>query len=135
MAMGMSTLLLAAAFGSLLHAQQTDALLAGRVVDSAGASIQHATVILYQSNTEARPSTVREVTRFDTDSLGEFSGRVAPGKYDVLVVSSFYVPSAQRITVTLHPQRLSLRLSEDPDLPREECCGASVPTIEVKPQQ
>jgi hypothetical protein len=123
-----ATLLLAIAIG-LLHAQESAAQLTGRVVDPSGASIKSATVILYQWNTETFPAVIREVARFGTDSFGEFAARVAPGKYDLLVSSDFSVPSAQRITVTSRPQRVSVRLSYDPDLPREACCDASVPTI------
>ena len=119
---------------SVLHAQQSAAQLTGRVVDSSGAGIDHATVILYQWNTET-PAVTREVARFDTHSFGEFGGHVPTGKYDLVVLSTFTVPAARRITVTLQPQRISIQLSEDPDLPREECCSASVPTVEVKPQK
>lgn len=134
MAVFISTFLLATAIGGMLHAQQSAAQLVGRVVDSSGAGVVHATVILYQWNTENHPAVVREAARFDTDSLGEFSGRIAPGKYDLFVSSNFSVPSAQRITVTSQPQRVSVRLSEDLDLPREACCDASVPTVEIKPE-
>ena len=126
--------LLATAIG-VLHAQRSAAQLTGRVVDSSGASINHATVILYQWHTETPPAAIREVARFNTDSFGEFSGQVPTGKYDLVVLSTFTVPAAQRITVTLQPLRISIQLSEDPDLPREECCGGSVPTTEVKPQK
>jgi hypothetical protein len=128
-----STLLLVCAIGTALDAQQSVPF-TGRVVDSAGAGIEHATVILYQWNMEARPAVVREVARFDTDSFGEFAGRVAPGKYDLFVSSNFSAPSAQRITVTSQPQRVSVRLNEDPSLPKEGCCDASVPSIEIKPE-
>ena len=113
---------------------QRKVLLTGRVVDSSGAGIQHATAILYQWNTEISPALVQEVAKFETDGFGEFSGRVPLGKYDLFVLSSFTVPAAQRITVTSQPQKISVRLTEDPDLPREACCDASVPTIEVKPK-
>src|SRR5690348_10278207 len=88
---------------TVLHAQQSAAQLTGRVVDSAGASIGHATVILYQWHTETPPADVREVARFNTDSFGEFSGHVPTGKYDLIVLSTFTVPAARRITVTSQP--------------------------------
>lgn len=113
---------------------QRKVLLAGRVTDSGGASIAHATVLVYQWNTEVSPVSVQEVAKFETDGFGEFSGRVPLGKYDLFVLSSFTVPAAQRITVTVEPQRVNILLAYDPDLPREECCGASVPTVDVKPE-
>lgn len=119
---------------NMLHAQQSGAQLTGRVIDPSGAGVQDAAVILYQWNTETRRAVIREVARFNTDSFGEFSGRVPLGKYDLFVLSSWAVPVAQRITVTSQPPRISVRLSPDPDLPMEGCCDASVPTVEVKPE-
>jgi hypothetical protein len=109
-------------------------LLSGRVVDASGAGIQHATVILYQWNTELSPAFLQEITKFETDSFGEFSARVPLGKYDLFVLSSWTVPAAHRITVTSQPQRISVSLSPDPGLPREACCDASVPTVNDKPE-
>jgi len=113
---------------------QATALLRGRVVDVAGAGIQHATVILYQWNTELSPALLQEVAKFETDSFGEFSGRVPLGKYDLFVLSNWTVPAAQRIIVTSQPQSISVSLSPDPDLPREACCDASVPSVDVTPE-
>lgn len=108
-------------------------LVTGRVVDPAGAGIQHATELLYQWNTQLSPAFLQEVATFETDTFGEFAGRVPLGKYDLFVLSSSTVPAAQRITVTSQPQTISVQLSYDPDLPREACCDARVPTIEIKP--
>jgi len=113
---------------------QRKVLVTGKVVDPAGAGIQHATVLLYQWNTQLSPAFLQEVATFETDALGEFAGRVPLGKYDLFVLSSWTVPAAQRITVTPQPQKISVSLRLDPDLPREECCGASAPTVEVKPE-
>ncbi len=105
--------------------------LTGRVVDIGGAAIPHATVILYQWHTELSPAFLQEVARFETDSFGEFSGHVPLGKYDLFVLSSWTVPAAQRITVTSQPQRITVSVSPDPDLPREGCCDATVPTVDA----
>jgi hypothetical protein len=109
-------------------------LLSGSVVNDLGAGVQHATVILYQWNTEVSPPFAEKIAKFETDGMGEFSGRVPLGKYDLFVLSSFTVPLARRITVTPEPQRISVRLTRDPDMPREACCETGVPTVNVNPE-
>jgi hypothetical protein len=109
--------------------------LTGKIMDAAGAGIRHATVILYEWSTEISPAGLQEVARFDTDVHGDFDGRVPLGKYDLFVLSSYTAPAARRITVTPQPQTINIRLPDDPDVAREACCDASVPTVDVTPER
>ena len=93
-------------------------LFSGMVVDSEGAVIANAQLIIHWDSSGSTVGLNRNVGLasdlvLHTDSLGHFSTRIPPGFYDVFVSSMAFTPQCTKIDV-IHDTQYNPHLSLDP---------------------
>jgi Carboxypeptidase regulatory-like domain len=101
----------------LSAASAATANLQGTVVDSEGAAIANAHVVVRADLSTRRNRTRNPDSVIDTDSGGRFMLELQPGFYDVCVMADAFSPSCQKVLVTsddvLRPR---IQLKADPEV-------------------
>jgi hypothetical protein len=98
-------------------ASAVDANMQGTVVDSEGAAIANAHVVVRTGLSGRRNRTRNADIAIDTDGGGRFMLELQPGFYDVCVMADAFSPSCQKVLVTsddvLKPR---IQLKADPEV-------------------
>jgi hypothetical protein len=120
----MSRTLIAVAFVFLLgHSAESQSAIRGRVIDSEGAAIAKARVLVHWdssgSSYTANVGTTQDVSVL-TDANGDYSAGVPAGFYDVFVTAGMFTPAAAKVIVR-QGQRVtfSVKLKIDPLVSKE----------------
>lgn len=91
-----------------------DGGVAGTVLDSEGAAIAKAHIVIHAdvSGRRAPAQPVDLVT--DTDRQGHFSANLTPGFYDVCTMADAFSPSCEKVFIDHSPVALKVQLKADP---------------------
>jgi hypothetical protein len=99
--------------------------LSGEILDSEGAAISRAYVIIHE-DASARVRTGRDIA-IRSDKAGRFTLRLGPGFYDVCAMVDAFTPACGKVRIaSAQVQKLSMRLSIDAAVVRE--IGDAFPT-------
>jgi hypothetical protein len=91
--------------------------LQGTVVDSEGAAIANAHVVVRADLSGKRNRTRNPDNAIDTDGGGRFMLELQPGFYDVCVMADAFSPSCQKVRVTSDGVlKLRIQLKADPEV-------------------
>jgi Carboxypeptidase regulatory-like domain len=106
---------------------QSDSRLSGTVVDSEGAAIGNALVIVHWDGSGSRTGLednrrIKEDIRARTDKEGRVNLDLPPGFYDVFVASTAFSPTCLKVRVkTGKPATFKVQLKFDPLVCKETC--------------
>lgn len=88
--------------------------LAGTVLDSEGAAIAKAHIVIHADASGRRaPAQAGDLIAL-TDRHGHFSASLTPGFYDVCVMADAFSPSCEKVFIDHSPVALKVQLKADP---------------------
>lgn len=88
----------------------------GTVLDSEGAAIAKARVVIRADASGQREPTKNPMLTSETDREGHFSAPVSPGFYDVCVMADAFSPQCQKILVGRESVTSRITLKADPEV-------------------
>jgi carboxypeptidase family protein len=101
-------------FSSTLLAADTG--ISGKVLDSEGAAIEKAHVIIRADASGKREPVKNPTLMIQTDKEGRFSATVNPGFYDVCVMADAFSPHCEKVFVEHEPVASKINLKADPEV-------------------
>ena len=93
-----------------------DTRINGTVLDSEGAAIAEAHVIIRADASGKREPAKNPVLTIETDKQGHFSASVSVGFYDVCVVADAFSPQCQKVFVGRESVTSKITLKVDPEV-------------------
>jgi hypothetical protein len=110
---------------ALSNFASTNGMLKGKVTDSEGAAIRHATVRVHWDESGARVGLksnvgIKEDLTVNTNEGGEFSIELPPGFYDVFISANAFTPQCRKVRVRSGEiATFSPKLNADPLVTKE----------------
>jgi hypothetical protein len=93
-----------------------DTIVSGTVLDSEGAAIEKAYVVVRADASGKRESVKSPNLMIETDKEGHFSVTVTSGFYDVCVMADAFSPHCEKIFVGHEPLAPKIKLKADPEV-------------------
>ena len=93
-----------------------DAGISGKVLDSEGAAIEKAHVIIRADASGKREPVKSPSLMIQTDKEGGFSATLLPGLYEVCVLSDAFSPYCEKVLVEHEPVASVISLKTDPQV-------------------
>jgi hypothetical protein len=90
--------------------------LAATVIDSEGASVGKAHIIIRPDASGRRDARTRSDIVLQTDTHGRFGVQLSTGFYDVCVMADAFTPYCQKIFVNNRPLNPKIQLKADPEV-------------------
>jgi hypothetical protein len=90
----------------------------GTVVDSEGAAIEKAHIVIRADTSGKREAVKGRDLILETDREGQFSANFPPGFYDLCVMANAFSPHCEKIFVDHAPLAPKIKLKADPEVIR-----------------
>jgi len=88
----------------------------GTVVDSEGAAVAKAQIVIRADSSGRREAVKGGDLILETDAKGHFSANLSPGFYDVCVMADAFSPSCQKLLIGTAPLTPKIQLKADPQV-------------------
>ncbi len=88
----------------------------GTVIDSEGAAIRKAQIVIRTDSSGRRGAVKRSDLILETDAKGHFTANLSPSFYDVCVMADAFSPNCQKLLISTASLTINIQLKADPEV-------------------